>query len=76
MVSSCLFSYELSVFEVDATTLGRRQLKDLGISAVYDLRSDTEMHKYDSPIPEINGVEVHHVPVFKTEDYSPEAMAK
>lgn len=53
-----------------------RQLKDLGIRTVYDLRSDTEMHKYDSPIPHIEGVEVVHVPVFKKEDYSPEAMAK
>lgn len=56
---------------------GIQQLRDvLGISKVYDLRSDTEMHKYDTPIPVMEGVEVVHVPVFKKEDYSPEAMAK
>ncbi len=48
----------------------------LGVAIVYDLRSDTEMRKYDTPIPEMEGVAVIHVPVFKTEDYSPEAMAK
>ncbi len=53
-----------------------QQLKNLGITTVYDLRSDTEMQKYDSPIPTIDGVEVRHIPVFKKEDYSPEAMAK
>ena len=51
-------------------------MRDLGITTVYDLRSDTEMVKYDSPIPTINGVEVVHVPVFQKEDYSPEAMAQ
>ena len=57
--------------------LGIQQLRDvLGVSLVYDLRSDTEMHKYDTPIPEMEGVDVIHVPVFKKEDYSPEAMAK
>ena len=33
------------------------------------------MKKYNTPIPTIEGVEVVHVPVFKTEDYSPEVMA-
>ncbi|RDX53855.1 hypothetical protein OH76DRAFT_1375137 [Lentinus brumalis] len=58
------------------TEEGVRQLRDLGVTTVYDLRSETEMHKYETPIPTIEGVEVVHVPVFKTEDYSPEAMAK
>ncbi|KAI1796151.1 protein-tyrosine phosphatase-like protein [Ganoderma leucocontextum] len=59
------------------TPEGIQQLRDvLGISIVYDLRSDTEMRKYDTPIPEMEGVQVIHVPVFKKEDYSPEAMAK
>ena len=56
---------------------GITELRDiLGISKVYDLRSDTEMQKYGTPIPEMEGVEVIHVPVFKREDYSPEAMAR
>ncbi|KAI0774504.1 protein-tyrosine phosphatase-like protein [Fomes fomentarius] len=55
---------------------GMQQLKNLGVTTVYDLRSDTEMQKYDSPMPTIDGVEVKHIPVFKKEDYSPEAMAK
>lgn len=56
--------------------LGRSQLKDLNIKKIFDLRSDTEMHKYDTPIPIIENVEVVHTPVFQTEDYSPEVMAK
>ena len=51
-------------------------MRDLGVTTVYDLRSETEMHKYETPIPDIKGVKVVHVPVFKTEDYSPEEMAK
>ncbi|TBU33100.1 protein-tyrosine phosphatase-like protein [Dichomitus squalens] len=59
------------------TPEGITELRDiLGISKVYDLRSDTEMQKYGTPIPEMEGVEVIHVPVFKREDYSPEAMAR
>lgn len=53
-----------------------QQLKELGITTIYDLRSETEMHRYETPIPTIEGVEIVHIPVFKTEDYSPEAMAK
>lgn len=34
------------------------------------------MQKYNTPIPHIEDVEVVHVPVFQTEDYSPEVMAK
>jgi hypothetical protein len=40
------------------------------------MRSDTEIRKYNTPLPEIEGMEVVHIPVFKTEDYSPEMMAK
>ncbi|KAI0638416.1 protein-tyrosine phosphatase-like protein [Trametes polyzona] len=53
-----------------------RQLRELGITTIYDLRSETEMHRYETPIPTVDGVEIVHIPVFKTEDYSPEAMAK
>lgn len=48
----------------------------LGIKTVFDLRSDTEIEKYNSPIPTIDGIQVIHAPVFKREDYSPEMMAK
>ncbi|KAG5648825.1 hypothetical protein DXG03_000174 [Asterophora parasitica] len=58
------------------TKEGEQQLKALGISKVFDLRSDTEIHKYNTPQPEIDGVDVVRAPVFQTEDYSPEMMAK
>ena len=43
---------------------------------VYDLRSDTEIAKYESPCPSIDGVDVRRTPVIALEDYSPEMMAK
>ncbi|TFK64054.1 hypothetical protein BDN72DRAFT_872181 [Pluteus cervinus] len=58
------------------TEEGKTQLRGLGISKVFDLRSDTEIYKYNTPLPQIDGVEVVRTPVFQTEDYSPEAMAK
>ncbi|KAF5388337.1 hypothetical protein D9615_000639 [Tricholomella constricta] len=58
------------------TKEGEHQLKTLGIATVFDLRSDTEIHKYNTPQPAIDGVEIIRAPVFQTEDYSPEMMAK
>lgn len=55
---------------------GKLKLKELGVTTVFDLRSDTEIERYESPIPEVPGVQILRVPVFKTEDYSPEMMAK
>ena len=55
---------------------GKAQLKELGVKTVYDLRSDTEIERYDTPCPQIDGVEIVRVPVFKVEDYSPQMMAK
>ncbi|KAF9006632.1 protein-tyrosine phosphatase-like protein [Cyathus striatus] len=55
---------------------GKSRVKELGITAVYDLRSETEIRKYNSPLPSIDGVEIVHIPVFQTADYSPEMMAK
>jgi len=55
---------------------GKIQFKELGISQVFDLRSDTEIAKYNTPGPAIEGVTISHVPVFRKEDYSPEMMAK
>ncbi|KAF5320811.1 hypothetical protein D9619_000687 [Psilocybe cf. subviscida] len=58
------------------TDEGKHKVKELGITKVFDLRSDTEIRKYNTPQPHIDGVEIIHTPVFKTEDYSPEMMAK
>ncbi|EPQ59168.1 hypothetical protein GLOTRDRAFT_136110 [Gloeophyllum trabeum ATCC 11539] len=55
---------------------GKQQLKALGVTTVYDLRSDTEMEKYNTPLPNIPGIDIIHAPVFQKEDYSPEMMAK
>ncbi|KAF8969321.1 protein-tyrosine phosphatase-like protein [Flammula alnicola] len=58
------------------TEEGKSRFKELGITKVFDLRSDTEIRKYNTPLPEIEGVEIIHMPVFQTADYSPEMMAK
>jgi len=58
------------------TDEGKIQLRELGISQVFDLRSDTEIEKYNTPLPIMEGVNITHVPVFQKEDYSPEMMAK
>lgn len=56
--------------------VGKEQVRRLGIKTVFDLRSDTEIKKYNAPLPTIEDVELLHVPVFQIEDYSPEMMAK
>ncbi|KAF9077067.1 protein-tyrosine phosphatase-like protein [Rhodocollybia butyracea] len=58
------------------TEEGKEQVRSLGIKKIFDLRSDTEIEKYNSPLPTIEGVELVHAPVFQTEDYSPEMMAR
>ncbi|KAJ8698810.1 hypothetical protein PTI98_005478 [Pleurotus ostreatus] len=58
------------------TPEGIDRLRELGITKVFDLRSDTEIEKYDTPVPEIEGIEIIRAPVFQKEDYSPEMMAK
>ncbi|EMD40582.1 hypothetical protein CERSUDRAFT_111177, partial [Gelatoporia subvermispora B] len=58
------------------TDEGIAQLKALGVDKVYDMRSDTEIERYGTPCPELEGIEIVRVPVFKVEDYSPEMMAK
>ena len=57
-------------------SLGKKLFKELNITKVFDLRSDTEIRKYNAPLPKIDGVEIIHVPVFEATDYSPETMAK
>ena len=51
-------------------------MKELGITRIFDLRSTTEMEKYNTPVPQIEGVEICSIPVFEKEDYSPEVMAR
>lgn len=51
-------------------------MRALGITTVFDLRSDPEMRKYSTPIPTIEGMQILRTPVFKNEDYSPESMAR
>jgi hypothetical protein len=46
--------------------------KSLGVTTMFDLRSDTEIAKYDAATPQIAGVTVCRAPVFAKEDYSPE----
>ncbi|KAJ8507374.1 hypothetical protein ONZ45_g10244 [Pleurotus djamor] len=58
------------------TPEGKDVVKTLGIARVFDLRSDTEIEKYNTPVPQIEGVEVLRAPVFQKEDYSPEMMAR
>jgi hypothetical protein len=55
---------------------GKEQLRALGVTTIFDLRSDTEIAKYDAATPQIAGVTVFHAPVFAKEDYSPERMAQ
>lgn len=55
---------------------GKSELRALGITTVFDLRSDTEIEKYNSPLPTIEGVEIIRTPVFQTGEYSPEKMAQ
>lgn len=58
------------------TEEGIAQLRALGVKKVYDMRSDTEIERYGTPCPEMEGIEIVRTPVFKVEDYSPEMMAK
>ncbi|KAF9498846.1 hypothetical protein BDN71DRAFT_1442811 [Pleurotus eryngii] len=58
------------------TPEGIDRLRELGVTKVFDLRSDTEIEKYDTPVPEIEGIDIIRAPVFQKEDYSPEMMAK
>lgn len=55
---------------------GKSELRALGITTVFDLRSDTEIEKYNSPLPTIEGVEIIRTPVFQKGEYSPEKMAQ
>ena len=54
------------------TSQGKQQLKELGITTIYDLRSVPEV---ETPLVEIPGIEQVSMPVCTGEDYSPEIMA-
>ncbi|CAA7260109.1 unnamed protein product [Cyclocybe aegerita] len=58
------------------TDEGKAKVRELGVTKVFDFRSDTEIRKYNTPLPVVEGVDVIHTPVFQTADYSPEMMAK
>ena len=55
---------------------GEEQLRALGVATIFDLRSDTEIAKYDAATPKFEGITILHAPVFTKEDYSPERMAQ
>ncbi|THH29670.1 hypothetical protein EUX98_g4526 [Antrodiella citrinella] len=70
-------SYVLRGAEISSITEeGKERLKKLGVTRVYDLRSDTEIAKWGTASPDMGDLEIIRTPVFKTEDYSPEMMAK
>ncbi|TCD69217.1 hypothetical protein EIP91_008320 [Steccherinum ochraceum] len=63
--------------EISAITdAGRDRLVQLGVTKIYDLRSDPEIAKWGTASPEMKGLEIIRTPLFKSEDYSPEVMAK
>lgn len=66
----------IGLFQYLSFSLGKARINQLGITKVFDLRSDTEIAKYNSLSPVIDNVVFLHIPIFKTEDYSPEMMAR
>lgn len=73
-VSTELQRRPMRLIEVYPIRLGLAQMRDLGITAVFDLRSDVENDRF--PCPKLDGIVVERIPVFKMEDYSPETVAK
>lgn len=57
------------------TDKGKATLKDLGVTTVFDLRSQSEIQKYQSATPDIAGVRFVHVPVTDSDEYDPMALA-
>ncbi|RPB20498.1 hypothetical protein L211DRAFT_792048 [Terfezia boudieri ATCC MYA-4762] len=60
------------------TEAGKERLRSLGVKKMYDLRSEPELKRLGdlTKIIEVEGVERFFVPVIRTEDYSPQALAK
>ncbi|KAL5511143.1 hypothetical protein ACEPAH_4358 [Sanghuangporus vaninii] len=57
------------------TEKGKATLKELGITTIFDLRSEVEIRKYKSSTPEIEGVRFVHIPVSDSDEYDPMALA-
>jgi Tyrosine phosphatase family len=55
------------------TEAGKKALRGLKVTKVFDLRSNPEITK--NGVGHVDGIEWIHVPVFREEDYSPEKMA-
>lgn len=60
---------------VRLTDKGKTALSDLGVTTVFDLRSESEIRKYQSATPDIPGVRFVHVPVTDSDEYDPMALA-
>jgi hypothetical protein len=54
---------------------GKDQLRALGVTTVFDLRSKTEITSYDTPAPSIEGVEIVWAPVSEQGAYDPSSLA-
>lgn len=57
------------------TPHGADTLKQLGVRTVFDLRSDSEVAKYSSATPSVEGVEDVRVPVSDKDEYDPGILA-
>lgn len=56
----------------DITATSMRQLRDLGIKYIFDLRSSIEVQNH--PTPDIPGITRLHIPVFENKDVSPQGL--
>lgn len=56
------------------TDAGQDLIRRLGITTIFDLRSEPEIEKYG--FIDIAGTHRLHVPIFSKEDYSPDALAE
>ncbi|KAI5116797.1 hypothetical protein M0805_001799 [Coniferiporia weirii] len=54
---------------------GTEELKKLGITTVFDLRSAGEVKKHQSATPKIDGVRLVHVPVSDKDEFDPMVLA-
>lgn len=80
IIASLWFSRIFISRSLNPYFLGEAQLLDLGITTIFDLRSETEMKKYNTPLPALihchGKVTIVKSPVFEQKDYSPEMMAR
>ncbi|EJD02451.1 uncharacterized protein FOMMEDRAFT_87510 [Fomitiporia mediterranea MF3/22] len=57
------------------TDKGKATLKKLGITTIFDLRSGSEIRKYQSTTPDVDGIRFVRVPVSENDEYDPMALA-